>query len=137
MISRKRWNLVCLLLAASLLCRCATSPSAPASGQPAAPPPSTAAPRWASPTDAEADLLALEDRRAYDSEILSAAARSSEPATRARAALAIGRIADDRGRPLLRDLLKDAAPEVRASAAFSCEPMGDPSLTPELIPLLT
>ncbi|HEX7252927.1 MAG TPA: peptidylprolyl isomerase, partial [Thermoanaerobaculia bacterium] len=56
---------------------------------------------------------------------------------RARAALALGRIADDRGRPMLRELLKDAAPEVRASAAFGCEPMGDPSLTTELIPLLT
>src|SRR5689334_17187750 len=133
MISRRGWNLLCVLLAASLLGRCAGAPSAPSAGRPLAPAPSTAPPRWASSADAEADLLALEDRRAFDAETLSAAARSSDAATRARAALALGRIADDRGRPMLRELLRDAAPEVRASAAFSCEPMGDPTLTTELI----
>ncbi|HEX7254227.1 MAG TPA: murein transglycosylase, partial [Thermoanaerobaculia bacterium] len=83
MTSPKRWNLVCLLLAAASLSRCASGPSAPPSGRTAAAPaPSAAPPRWASPADAEADLLALEDRRAFDSETLTAAARSSEPATR-------------------------------------------------------
>ena len=137
MTRRLRWNFACLLLSASFLWRCASAPSAPPSGRPGAPAPSTAPPRWASFADAEPDLLALEDRRAFDPETLSAAARSSEAATRSRAALTLGRIADDRGRPMLRELLRDATPEVRASAAFSCEPMGDPSLTSELIPLLT
>jgi cyclophilin family peptidyl-prolyl cis-trans isomerase/HEAT repeat protein len=63
--------------------------------------------------------------------------KASEPEIRARAALALGRIGDDRGRALLRDLLKDRAPEVRAAAAFACAPMGDPEMTSDLLPLLS
>jgi cyclophilin family peptidyl-prolyl cis-trans isomerase/HEAT repeat protein len=63
--------------------------------------------------------------------------KAAEPAIRARASLALGRIGDDRGKASLRDLLKDPVPEVRAAAAFACEPMGDPTLTPDLLPLLS
>jgi cyclophilin family peptidyl-prolyl cis-trans isomerase/HEAT repeat protein len=92
---------------------------------------------FASPADAEAALLELEDRRAFDASVLQSAARSSDPVIRARAALALGRIGDARGRPMLESLLADPAPEVQASAAFGSQILGDATLTAELIPLLS
>ena len=58
-------------------------------------------------------------------------------AIRARAALAAGRIGDPRGRPLLAELLNDPTPNVQAAAAFGSQVLGDPTLTGELIPLLS
>src|SRR5262249_27101473 len=72
-----------------------------------------------------------------DGEMLAALVKAPEPAIRARAAMALGRLGDDRGKIWLRDLLKDRAPEVRAAAAFACEPMGDPTMTSDLLPLLS
>jgi cyclophilin family peptidyl-prolyl cis-trans isomerase len=82
-------------------------------------------------------MLELEDRRAFDPSILESVARSTDPAIRGRAALAIGRIGDPRGRPLLALLLADPSPGVQASAAFGSQVLGDPTLTSELIPLLS
>ena len=132
-------RLWCLLLAA-VLCGCTTgggpSPgnaNAPAA-RPTAPP---TAPRFGSAAEAEAALLALEDRRAFDADVLTGASRSADPAIRARAALSLGRLGDDRGRPLLRELLADASPAVRTAAAFGCQLQGDPTLTPEVSALLS
>jgi cyclophilin family peptidyl-prolyl cis-trans isomerase/HEAT repeat protein len=137
MVPRRRWSFLLWVLAAGLvLARCA-GPAGPSPVGVAAPAPSRPAPKFSSPAEAEAALAAVEDRRFFDAETLSSAAAAGAPETRARAALALGRIADDRGKPLLRGLLKDAAPDVRAAAAFACEPMGDPILTPDLIALLS
>ncbi len=92
---------------------------------------------FAGAAEAEAALLELEDRRAYDASVLYSAARSTDPAIRARAALAAGRIGDPRGRALLAELLNDPAPQVQASAAFGAQVLADPTLTDELIPLLS
>ncbi|HEX9286320.1 MAG TPA: HEAT repeat domain-containing protein [Thermoanaerobaculia bacterium] len=82
-------------------------------------------------------MLELEDRRAFDLSILESVTRSSDPAIRERAALALGRVGDPRGRPLLVTLLSDPSPGVQASAAFGSQVLGDPTLTSELIPLLS
>ena len=125
-----------LLFAAAVavsIARCAGAPPP----QAAAPTPAAAPPRrFASADEARALLLQQEDRRGYDAAILSAAARSPEAEVRRRAALAIGRIADERGRDLAVELTRDRDPEVRAAAAFACELLEDPSLTSDLIPLL-
>ncbi len=147
----KRWDLrVCLgnlswgpcgppnplgaaLCALLLFAGCAGS--APGPAEPGRLPPPTRA--FSSAAEAEAALLEAEDRRASDAELLSSAAQSSEAALRERAALAIGRIGDERGAPLLTRLLSDSSPKVRAVAAFGCQVLGDPSLTSDLIPLLS
>ncbi len=140
----KRWSPLVLLLGA--LGGCTTGggpgPATPSPGRPGGPAPARPAapanaPRFASPAEAEAALVALEDRRAFDPDVLTGAARAADPAIRARAALAVGRLNDDRGRPLLRELLTDPSPEVRAAAAFGCELQADPTLTPGLDALLS
>jgi cyclophilin family peptidyl-prolyl cis-trans isomerase len=113
--------------------RCGSAP-APAArgGAPTAPLRS-----FASATEAGAALLELEDRRAFDASTLESAARSTDPAVRARTALALGRVGDRRGRALLDALLSDRSPEVAAAAAFGSQLLGDPAATDELIPLLS
>lgn len=86
-------------------------------------------------SEAEPLLLALEDRRAFDAPALSAAASSAEAPVRARAALALGRIGDERAAPHLKALLSDPAPDVRGAAAFAAGLLGAP-LSPDLAPLL-
>jgi len=129
----KRWDRSAALCALLLLSGCAGSASGPAEPGRLPPPSRT----FSSPAEAEAALLEAEDRRAYDAELLSSAAQSTDPAVRERAALAIGRIGDDRGAPLLARLLSDSSPKVRAVGAFACQVLGDPSLTSDLIPLLS
>src|SRR5262245_30232446 len=97
----RRWN---FLLSASLVLgaiRCASGPS-PVPGvagvSPSAPAAGAASARWASPAEAEAAILSLEDRRAWDGEMLAALVKAPEPAIRARAAMALGRLGDDRGK---------------------------------------
>jgi len=90
----------------------------------------------ASLEEAEPALVALEDRRSFDGRTLEAAASSPEATVRARAALAAGRIGDERAAGTLSRLLTDASPEVRESAAFAGGILGDPGLTPKLVPLL-
>lgn len=118
---------------AAVLTRCA---SAPPPTRPTGGPTRAPAPAFSSPAEAEAALVELEDRRAFDEALLATAAAASDASTRARAALSIGRISDDRGAALLRKLLTDGAVEVRAAAAFACQAIGDATLTPDLIPLL-
>jgi cyclophilin family peptidyl-prolyl cis-trans isomerase/HEAT repeat protein len=77
----------------------------------------------------------LEDRRAYDETSLRALCGGPEP-TRARAALAIGRIGDERGAALLRPLLRDSSAAVRASAAFASGLLAAAGMTADLVPLL-
>ena len=127
---------------------CATHPPAdraPASAPtPTAEPAATSTPAptpiparaFASLAEAEPALLALEDRRAFEAPTLDAAASSRDAAVRARAALALGRIGDERASSALKRLLTDASPDVRSSAAFAAAILGDPGLADALTPLL-
>jgi cyclophilin family peptidyl-prolyl cis-trans isomerase/HEAT repeat protein len=134
---------VVLSLAAS---RCAshrpTAAPAPAAATPEAAAAPTPAPtpvpagRFRSLAEAEPALLALEDRRAFEPAVLDAAAASPDPEVRARAALAEGRIGDERAAPSLRRLLEDPAPSVRESAAFAAGLLRDPELGESLVPAL-
>ena len=123
---------VILSLAAS---RCAPRPPATAPVPPPTPAPVPVS-RFASMAEAEPALLSLEDRRAFEAPVLDAAAASPDSGVRARAALAAGRIGDDRAAAVLRPLLGDPAPEVRASAAFAAGILRDPRMTESLVPLL-
>jgi cyclophilin family peptidyl-prolyl cis-trans isomerase/HEAT repeat protein len=133
MTSRRTWALYSAVAAAAVLVRCGSAPVSP--GEP--PPPPVAVKTFASAAEAEAALLQLEDRRAFDGSVLTSAARSPDPAVRSRAALALGRIGDSRGRQLIAGLLTDASPEVLSAAAFGSQVLGDPTLTTELLPLLS
>ncbi len=133
MTSRLTWSLPAAILAAAVFVRCGSAPTAPA-----APPAPTAPLRtFAGPAEAEAALTELEDRRSFDASTVESAARSTDPTIRARAAIAIGRIGDPRGRGLLVALLSDREPDVQKAAAFGSQILGDPSITADLIPLLT
>ncbi len=123
--------------------RTAAPPSAAApavSPAPAAPPapapttvPAAAEPRrFASLSEAEPSLASAEDRRSFEAPLLSAAAASPDPAVRARAALALGRIGDARAAEPLQRLLGDPDPGVRAQAAFASGILGDAALSPAL-----
>jgi cyclophilin family peptidyl-prolyl cis-trans isomerase len=132
-----RWRIVAAATLVLPLVRCAGGPP-PAPGAPASPG-KAAAPslQFSSFAEAETALVELEDRRAFDQGLLASAAAAPDPAIRARAALAAGRIGDDRGGPLLRPLLSDRAGPVRAMAAFACQLLGDPGATADLLPLLS
>ena len=82
---------------------------------------------FASLAEAEPALLALEDRRAFEAPTLDGAASARDAAVRARAALALGRIGDERASVALRRLLADPSPDVRSSAAFAAAILGDPA----------
>ena len=130
------WRFVAVGLVFSAL-RCAGG-SPPAPGGAAAPgAPPVVSTRFASFEEAETALVEIEDRRAFDQGVLASAAAAPDPAIRARAALAAGRIGDDRGGPLLRPLLSDRSAPVRAMAAFGCQLLGDPGATSDLLPLLS
>ncbi|HEY1250494.1 MAG TPA: peptidylprolyl isomerase [Thermoanaerobaculia bacterium] len=106
-------------------------PPTPSAEAPA-PVPSPAAPGPVT----EARLLELEDRRLFDAGVLGAEAADPGPAARARAALALGRIDDERAVPLLRKLAGDSSSEVRRQAAFAAGILRDPALVGALAPLL-
>ncbi|HZI65334.1 MAG TPA: HEAT repeat domain-containing protein [Thermoanaerobaculia bacterium] len=134
MASRRAWSPLAgafLVLAATV--RCGTAPASPDAPviRPSAP-----VRTFAGAAEAEAALLELEDRRAYDASTLESAARSTDPAVRARAALALGRIGDPRARPLLVALLADTSRDVQAAAAFGSQILGDSTVTSEIAPLL-
>lgn len=121
------------LAGVGLLAGCASSASAPDAAETTRP----AARTFASPEEAEAALLHAEDRRAFDLSLLFSAAQSPDPAVRARAAWAVGRIGDERGGQILTRLLADSSPRVRSAAGFGAQILGDPSLTSDLIPKLS
>jgi cyclophilin family peptidyl-prolyl cis-trans isomerase/HEAT repeat protein len=114
--------------------------TAPAPRKPAEPPaerPAPPRPRFPTLESCEPTLVRLEDRRAFDPGLFESMAASPDPAARAMAALAMGRIGDERAEPLLRSLLADASPEVREMAAFGAGILGHPPLTEALAPLLS
>jgi cyclophilin family peptidyl-prolyl cis-trans isomerase/HEAT repeat protein len=131
------WSLLPPAAALIGLIGCAGSapPPASASRAPASSP--APVPAFASAADARARLLQLEDRRSYDAAVLGAASKFPDPAVRAHAVLAAGRIGDERGRDLARAMLSDGSPEVRGAAAFACQLLDDGPATPDLIPLLS
>src|SRR5947207_15276937 len=94
--------------------RCGTTPSAPGA-LPAARVPLRS---FAGAPEAEAALLELEDRRAFDPSILESAARSADPAVRVRAALSLGRLGGLPGRPLLVSPLSAPSPPLPAPDSF-------------------
>ncbi len=75
---------------------CSAPKPRPAEPIPAPSPAPAHAAAMASLEEAEPALVALEDRRSFDGRTLEAAASSPEAAVRARAALAAGRIGDER-----------------------------------------
>ncbi len=123
------------ILSAAVAALTACAGSTPPPAAPSTPPPP--ARTFASVSDARAHLLQLEDRRSYDASVLSSASRHPDPSVRAHAALAAGRIGDERAQELVEGMLGDAAPEVRASAAFACQLLEAGSSTPALIRLLS
>ena len=135
MTSRHARCVLALLVAAVGLTRCGSAPPAAAPGTP--PPPTAPLRTFAGAAEAEAALLELEDRRAFDASTIESTSRSTDAAVRARAAIAIGRIGDPRGRALLAMLLSDRDPAVVRAASFGSQIFGDPTLTAELIPFLS
>ena len=129
-----------ILVFGAALVACAAGCTAPAPsvrpGVPAAQPTAPGARVFASLAEAEPELMALEDTRGFDAATLQAAGRSPDASARARAALCLGRLADDRGRSQLAALLSDPDASVRFAAAFAAGISGDPSLSPELAPRL-
>jgi cyclophilin family peptidyl-prolyl cis-trans isomerase/HEAT repeat protein len=125
-----------VLFSTGAIAGCA-APSAPApAGPPAARAPAPPG-RFPTLTSCEPALVRLEDRRAFDQGLLQAAAASPDAAARARAALAMGRIGDDRAVDLLRPALSDESAEVRGTAAFASGILAQPVLTGALEPLLS
>lgn len=82
--------------------------------------------------EALAGVLAAEDGRRYDGAALDRGARHPEPAVRRHAALAMGRIGDQRATPTLLELLEDPDSGVQADAAFALGMLRDPAALPRL-----
>jgi cyclophilin family peptidyl-prolyl cis-trans isomerase len=74
-----------------------------------------------------AELMLEEDRRSLDSDRVSELVQHWSPEVRRHAVLAIGRIGDRRGVPLLLDALDDTVPTVVAEAAFALGELADSS----------
>jgi peptidylprolyl isomerase len=81
-------------------------------------------------------LLQLEDTRTYDEARLHRLLRASHPEVRRRAAIAIGRIADRRGRAMLEAARGDGSVEVAAAVIFAIGQLKDPAAVPALLDVL-
>jgi cyclophilin family peptidyl-prolyl cis-trans isomerase/HEAT repeat protein len=79
-----------------------------------------------------AQLLRLEDRREFDLASLERLSRAPDSLIRSQAAVAIGRIGDHAGVPLLVTLLSDPDSTVRTEAAFALGTLRDSSAVDEL-----
>ena len=79
-----------------------------------------------------AKLLMLEDTRQFDREALSRIVRSPHPEVRRRATLAIARIADPAGLPLLEAARTDKDPDVSATVMFAAGQLKVASTVPWL-----
>ena len=79
-----------------------------------------------------AQLLQLEDRRQFDLAALQRAAQHPDSLIREQAALAIGRIGDPAGTPILLRMLDDPDTTTRADAAFALGLLGDTAAAAEL-----
>ena len=86
--------------------------------------------------DALAQVLAAEDARAYDASLFASLARDASAVVRRHVALALGRIGDRRGGPLLAHLAVDPEPFVRLEAVFAIGLLGDPAGIPQLRELI-
>jgi cyclophilin family peptidyl-prolyl cis-trans isomerase/HEAT repeat protein len=130
---------VCALGAAFLVAgavSCSHAKDVSARPAPPAPRAPIAVRTFTSLADAEPALMSAEDRRAFDAPVLQAAAVSTEPLVRARGALALGRIGDERAVEPLRALSTDTSPSVREQAAFAAGILGQADLSSALVPLL-
>ena len=81
-----------------------------------------------------ARVLRAADRRIVDDD-LRALLADDDPAVRARAALALGQIADPSSLQDLEKATSDSTPEVRANAAYAIGLVADPSALPVLVRL--
>ncbi|MFN7941694.1 MAG: peptidylprolyl isomerase [Thermoanaerobaculia bacterium] len=118
-----------LLVLTALVLACASgAPSVPAP----IPPPATAAPAGDPTLERRALLLALADRREFEPTGL-APLLAAEPEARQDLAVALGRIGDARGRPMLQGLLVDSEVEVRRAAAFALGELDDKAGVPALL----
>ena len=79
-----------------------------------------------------AQLLRLEDRREFDLAALQRSVQDPDSIMRAQAAVAIGRIGDPAGTPLLLRLLDDPDTSVQAAAAFGLGMLRDSAASEEL-----
>ncbi len=79
-----------------------------------------------------ANLLAAEDARRFDQAVFSRALADPDSTVRRAAAMAVGRIRDPRGVPLLAPLLLDPDPLVEGTTIFALGILGDSSAVPLL-----
>jgi cyclophilin family peptidyl-prolyl cis-trans isomerase/HEAT repeat protein len=119
------------LLGAALLAACASAPPPP-------PPPAAVELRdlptgpvfvQLDPTEIDdiATLLQMEDVRRLDADVAARLLRAASPEVRGRAALAVGRIGDRAGTPLLLTALQDSIVQVRTRAALALGKLADSS----------
>ena len=77
--------------------------------------------------DALAYVLAAEDARRWDGDLFQSASNHTDPVVRRHAALALGRIRDPAGVPILLELLTDPDSVVQQDAAFALGLIADPT----------
>ncbi len=104
-----------------------------------APPPPVAPPRpaYLPPEELTQPLLEIaeiEDSRAPVDDTLAAYAKHPSPRIRARTALALARLEDPEGLPLLQTLVEDDAAEVRENAYFALGQLMGPGRTSRVAP---
>ncbi|HEX4963888.1 MAG TPA: peptidylprolyl isomerase [Thermoanaerobaculia bacterium] len=114
----------CLPLAALLLAACAPPPTPRTAHEQ----PDLQVPH----ADERALLLLLVDRQAYDDFTVQQCLKG-DAALREDLAVALGRIPDRAGRPVLEGLLIDESPAVRRAAAFGLGVLGDPQAQAALL----
>jgi peptidylprolyl isomerase len=94
-------------------------------------------PLTAADVDAITQLVMLEDMRRFDDAVLAKLLTSAHPEVRRRAVVAVGRIVNPAGKPLLVSARKDQDVEVVATVAFATGQLKDADATPWLAELLT
>ena len=109
----RRWSAVALFAAAAC--------SPPSASVPAPEP----IPLADSAAGAVASLIAAEDQRRFDPSLFRRLSGYPHPEVRRQMALAVGRLRDPAGIPLLNHLLSDADTAVAATAAFALGQIGD------------
>jgi HEAT repeat protein len=95
------------------------------------------APLAAADVDAIVQLVRLEDTRSFDEAALARLVNAAHPEVRRRAIVAVGRIADRRGRALLDGLHGETNAELLATVAFSTGQLKDAAAIPWLSDLLS
>jgi HEAT repeat protein len=95
------------------------------------------APLATADVDAIVQLVKLEDTRTFDEAVLTPLVNAAHPEVRRRAIVAVGRIADRRGRALLVSLRGQTNAEIFATVAFSTGQLKDVDAIPWLSDLLS